>query len=60
LNACLNQVEQLLRINRADLATKADFEVLIERQRELNEQLQELSGRVDNPPTEKTSKASGL
>lgn len=60
LNACLNQVNQLILINTADLATRADFEVLIERQRKLNEQLRELSGRVGTPPTQKSSKASGL
>ncbi len=60
LNACLNQVNQLILINTADLATRADFEVLIERQRKLNEQLGELSGRVGTPPTQKSSKASGL
>ena len=60
LNACLNQVNQLIPTNRADLATRADFEALIKRQRELNEQLRELSGRVGIPPAEKSSKASGL
>lgn len=35
LNACLNQVERLIS-NRA-LATKADFQALIQRQRELNQ-----------------------
>lgn len=49
LNACLNQVNQLIPINRADLATRADFEVLLLRQRELNEQLRGLSGRVGIP-----------
>jgi hypothetical protein len=60
LNACLNQVNQLIHINTADLATRADFEVLIKRQRQLNEQLRELSGRVGIPPAEKSSKASDL
>ena len=60
LNACLNQVNQLIPINRANLATRADFEALIKRQRELNEQLRELNERVGIPPAQKSSKASGL
>lgn len=47
LNACLEGVNQLLPANRDNLATKADFEALIERQRQLNEQLRELNQRVD-------------
>ncbi|WP_026730958.1 S-layer homology domain-containing protein [Fischerella sp. PCC 9605] len=47
MNACLNQVNELIP-NRANLATKADFEVLIKRQLELNRQLRELNQRVDN------------
>lgn len=53
LNACLHQVNQLIPINRADLATRADFEALIKRQRELNEQLRELNRRVGIPPAHK-------
>lgn len=60
LNACLNQVNQLIPTNRADLATRADFEALIRRQRELNAKLRELSGRVDNLPTKKLSQPVGL
>lgn len=48
LNACLDQVNQLLP-NR-DMATRAEFEALIQRQRELNAEIRELNGRVDNPP----------
>lgn len=48
LNACLNRVNQLLPTNRASLATRTDFEALINRQRELNQQLRELNGRVGN------------
>ncbi|MBD2776281.1 S-layer homology domain-containing protein [Iningainema tapete] len=48
LNACLNQVNQLIPTNRENLATKADLEVLLKRHRELNEQLRELNGRVNN------------
>lgn len=50
LNACLNQVNELIPPNRQNLATKEDFEVLIKRQRELNQQLRELNERVENPP----------
>ena len=55
LNACLDQINQLVPNNRADLATRADFEALIKRQRELNNQLQELNQRVKIPSTEKSS-----
>ena len=48
LNACLERVNQLLPANRNNLATKADFEALIQRQQELNEQLRELNQQVDN------------
>ena len=47
LNNCLNNITQPLGINRANLATRADFQALIERQRELNAQLRDLSDRVD-------------
>jgi len=47
LNNCLNNVTQPIGINRANLATRADFQALIERQRELNAQLRDLSDRVD-------------
>ncbi len=55
LNACLDQINQIVPNNRADLATRADFEALIKRQRELNNQLQELNLRVKIPSTEKSS-----
>ena len=55
LNACLDQINQLVPNNRADLATRADFEALIKRQRQLNNQLQELNLRVKIPSTEKSS-----
>lgn len=48
MDACLQQVDRSIRVNRADLATRADFDRLIQRQRELNEQLRGLSDRVDN------------
>lgn len=48
LNACLNQVNQLLPVN-TNRATRADFEALIKRQRELNQQLRQLNQRVGNP-----------
>jgi len=55
LNACLDQINQIVPNNRADLATRADFEALIKRQRQLNNQLQELNLRVKIPSTEKSS-----
>lgn len=54
LNACLDQINQVLN-TKADLATRADFEALIKRQRQLNNQLQELNLRVKIPATEKSS-----
>jgi hypothetical protein len=45
LNACLEKVDRLLPRNR-DLATREDFEALIQRQRQLNQQLRELNQRV--------------
>jgi hypothetical protein len=52
LNACLNNIEQQIPTSRANLATKADFEVLIERQRELNAQVKDLSNRVNGISTQ--------
>lgn len=49
LNACFNQINQLIPSNRADLATKEDLQISIERQRKLNQQLRELNERVDSP-----------
>jgi len=46
MNACLDQVNQQLQFNKANFATRTDFDTLIQRQRELNEQLRELSDRV--------------
>ncbi|MBW4473872.1 MAG: hypothetical protein KME45_26360 [Stenomitos rutilans HA7619-LM2] len=46
MNACLDQVNQQLEFNKANFATRTDFDTLIQRQRELNEQLKELSDRV--------------
>lgn len=60
LNACLNQVNQLIPTNRANLATRLDFEALIRQQRKLNAELRELNGRVDNLPAEKLSQPSEL
>lgn len=45
INACLEQVNQLLPVN-TNRATRADFEALIKRQRELNQQLRQLNQRV--------------
>ena len=55
LNNCLNNVTQPLSTNRANLATRADFQALIERQRELNAQLRDLSDRVDQIAPQKPS-----
>ncbi|MCC5669888.1 hypothetical protein LC653_40315 [Nostoc sp. CHAB 5784] len=49
LNTCLERLNQLIPANRADLATKQDLEILLKRQRELNQQLRELNERVDTP-----------
>ncbi|XHX77756.1 MAG: hypothetical protein RBJ76_25525 [Stenomitos frigidus ULC029] len=46
MNACLEQVNQQLQFNKANFATRTDFDTLLQRQRELNEQLKELSDRV--------------
>ncbi|MBW4564759.1 MAG: S-layer homology domain-containing protein [Mojavia pulchra JT2-VF2] len=53
LNGCLNQLNEIIPANRANLATKEDLEILLKRQRELNQQLRELNGRVDTIPTNK-------
>ncbi|WP_375477289.1 S-layer homology domain-containing protein [uncultured Nostoc sp.] len=53
LNTCLERLNQLIPANRADLATKQDLEILLKRQRELNQQLQELNERVDTSPATK-------
>lgn len=55
LNACLNQVNQVIYPKRSNLATKAEFEALIKRQQELNQQLRELNGRANNSPAVKSS-----
>ncbi len=48
MNACLDQVNQQLQLSKTNFATRTDFDTLIQRQRELNEQLRELSDRVGN------------
>ena len=50
MNACLEQVNQLLQVNQENLATKADFEALILRQQELNRELRQLNQPVGNSP----------
>jgi hypothetical protein len=47
LNTCLNQTNRLLPVNKADLATRADFQILIDRQIELNRQLRDIRDRLD-------------
>lgn len=49
MNACLERINQLLP-NEDNTATREDFEALIQRQQELNEQVRELNSRVGNPP----------
>lgn len=55
MEACLRQVDRSIRVNQAELATRADFERLIQRQRELNDQLRGLSDRIDTLSNEKPS-----
>ncbi|MCC5639794.1 S-layer homology domain-containing protein [Nostoc sp. CHAB 5844] len=52
-DTCLNQLNQIIPVNRADLATKEDLEILLQRQRQLNQQLRELNERVDPPSSTK-------
>jgi hypothetical protein len=47
LNACLQQVDQSIRLNREQLATKEEFDRLFQQQRSLNDELQGLSDRLD-------------
>lgn len=47
MDTCLRQVDQSIRVNQAELAPRAEFERLIQRQRELNNQVRELSDRID-------------
>jgi hypothetical protein len=56
LNACLQQVDRSIRFNQAEFATRADFERLIQRQRELNDQLRGLNDRVNNLSNEQPSR----
>jgi S-layer homology domain len=55
LNACLEQIERKIRLNSSNLATKEDFETLIQRQRELNQELHQLNERTSDPSLNKTS-----
>lgn len=48
LDACLQQVDRSIRLNQSEFATRADFDRLIQQQRELNDQLRGLNNRVDN------------
>jgi S-layer homology domain len=54
LNACLEQFDQNIRSNNPNLATKEDFETLIQRQRELNRELHQLNERTSNPTLNKS------
>jgi len=55
LDTCMKGVEGLIDTNRSNLATKAEFEALIKRQQELNQQLRELNERVSNSPAVRSS-----
>ena len=55
LDTCMKEVEGLIDTNRSNLGTKAEFEALIKRQQELNQQLRELNGRVSNSPAVRSS-----
>jgi hypothetical protein len=45
LNACLDRIDRQIRARNSNLATKEDFETLIQRQRELNRELHQLNER---------------
>lgn len=47
LNACLEQVDQSIRLDREQFATKSEFDRLIQQQRSLNDELQGISDRLD-------------
>ncbi|GAP93790.1 possible porin [Leptolyngbya sp. NIES-2104] len=47
LNACLEQVDQSIRLNREQFTTKSEFDRIIQQQRTLNDELQGLSDRLD-------------
>lgn len=47
LDRCLQQVDQSIRLNREQLATKEEFDRLIQQQRSLNDELRGLSDRLD-------------
>lgn len=55
LDTCIKAVEGLIDTNRSNPATKAEFEALIKRQQELNQQLRELNERVSNSPAVRSS-----
>jgi len=55
LNACLEQVDRNVRSNNSNLATRKDFELLIQRQQELNRELHLLNERTSNPTLNKSS-----
>lgn len=55
LNACLERIDRQIRERNSNLATKEDFETLIQRQRELNQELHQLNERTSDPTLNKTS-----
>lgn len=55
MDACLQQVDRSIRFNQGNFATKADFDRLTQRQRELDVQLCGLNNRVNNLSNESPS-----
>ena len=55
LNACLEQIDRNIHSNKQNLATREDFEALIQRQRELNRELHQLNERTSNPTLNRSS-----
>jgi len=54
LNACLEQIDRKIREHNSNLATKEDFETLIQRQQELNRELHQLNERTSNSTLKKS------
>lgn len=52
LNACLERIDRQIRDRNSQQATKQDFEALIQRQRELNRELDLLNERTSIPSRE--------
>ncbi|MDV2990891.1 MAG: hypothetical protein N4J56_000545 [Chroococcidiopsis sp. SAG 2025] len=54
LNACLERIDRQLSDRNSNLATKEDLEVLIQRQRELDRELDQLNERTSDPTLNKS------